>query len=83
NAKLVNAVSVRDSARRAMEVHGAAGLMTGRPIERLFRDAEHTYAPAGTGDIQILRLGQEALGTEHDQWSQRFPSPLPATGTAA
>ncbi|MFE3900585.1 acyl-CoA dehydrogenase family protein [Streptomyces sp. NPDC059153] len=83
NAKLVNVELVRDSARTAMDVHGAAGLMTSRPIERLFRDAEHTYAPAGTGDIQILRLGQESLGTEHDQWSQRFPSPLTAAGAAA
>ncbi|MGW1107388.1 acyl-CoA dehydrogenase family protein [Streptomyces sp. NPDC002540] len=83
NAKLVNVELVRDSARAAMEVHGAAGLMTSHPIERLFRDAEHTYAPAGTGDIQILRLGKAALGDELGQWAQRFPSPLSLTPTEA
>ncbi|MFD9604730.1 acyl-CoA dehydrogenase family protein [Streptomyces sp. NPDC059970] len=83
NAKLVNVELVRDSARAAMDVHGAAGLMTSHPVERLFRDAEHTCAPAGTGDIQILRLGQEALGNEHGQWSLRFPTPLPVAPTGA
>jgi acyl-CoA dehydrogenase len=82
-AKLVGVELVRDSARTAMDVHGAAGLMTTRPIERLFRDAEHTYAPAGTGDIQILRLGQQALGTGHEQWSQRFSPLLSAVGATA
>ncbi|MFE7331567.1 acyl-CoA dehydrogenase family protein [Streptomyces sp. NPDC057565] len=79
NAKLVNVESVRDSARAAMDVHGAAGLMTSRPVERLFRDAEHTCAPAGTGDIQILRLGQTALGDTPGLWSARFRTPLPRT----
>ena len=34
------------------------------------RDAFHPYAPAGTGDIQLLRLAQSALGLSKGQWSR-------------
>ncbi|MFD5428794.1 acyl-CoA dehydrogenase family protein [Streptomyces sp. NPDC127084] len=72
NAKLVNVESTLDSARNAMEIHAAAGLFTDRPIERYLRDAHHIFAPAGTSDIQLLRLGEVALGTAKGQWSQRL-----------
>lgn len=72
NAKLINVEYALDSARNAMEVHGAAGLFTDRPIERYLRDAHHIFAPAGTSDIQLLRLGETALGTAKGQWSERF-----------
>jgi len=72
NAKLINVEYALDSARNAMELHGAAGLLTDRPIERYLRDAHHIFAPAGTSDIQLLRLGEVALGTAKGQWSQRF-----------
>ena len=75
NAKLVNVEYALDSAREAMEIHAAAGLLTDRPIERYLRDAHHIFAPAGTSDIQRLRLGEVALGTAKGQWSQRL-SPL-------
>ncbi|MFI6689404.1 acyl-CoA dehydrogenase family protein [Streptomyces sp. NPDC050485] len=84
NAKVVNVETVLDSARAAMEIHAAAGLFTDRPIERYLRDAQHIYAPAGTSDVQLLRLAETALGTARGQWSERFParphttSPVPA-----
>lgn len=72
NAKLVNVELALDSARAAMEIHAAAGLFTDRPIERYLRDAHHIFAPAGTSDIQRLRLGEFALGAAKGEWSQRL-----------
>ncbi|WP_156722038.1 acyl-CoA dehydrogenase family protein [Streptomyces apocyni] len=72
NAKLVNVESALDSARTAMEVHAAAGLFTDRPVERYLRDAHHIFAPAGTSDIQLLRLAEVALGTAKGSWSERL-----------
>ncbi|MGW2559184.1 acyl-CoA dehydrogenase family protein [Streptomyces sp. NPDC001514] len=72
NAKLVNVESTLDSARNAMEIHAAAGLFTDRPIERYLRDAHHIFAPAGTSDIQLLRLAEVALGTDKGEWSERL-----------
>ena len=72
NAKLVNVEYALDSARNAMEIHSAAGLFTDRPVERYLRDAFHIFAPAGTSDIQLLRLGEAALGTSKGSWSERF-----------
>ncbi|NGO68428.1 acyl-CoA dehydrogenase family protein [Streptomyces boncukensis] len=84
NAKLVNVESALDSARNAMEIHAACGLFTDRPIERYLRDAHHIFAPAGTSDIQLLRLGEIALGTAKGSWSSRLadavrrePTPVP------
>jgi alkylation response protein AidB-like acyl-CoA dehydrogenase len=72
NAKLVNVESALDSARNAMEIHAACGLFTDRPVERYLRDAHHIFAPAGTSDVQLLRLGEVALGTSKGQWSERL-----------
>ncbi|MFI1884846.1 acyl-CoA dehydrogenase family protein [Streptomyces jumonjinensis] len=70
NAKLVNVESSLDSARLAMEVHAAAGLFPDLPIERLLRDAFHIFAPAGTSDVQRLRLAEVALGARKGrEWS--------------
>ncbi|MER8002112.1 acyl-CoA dehydrogenase family protein [Streptomyces sp. NPDC095613] len=80
NAKLINVESALDSARVAMQIHAASGLLTGYPIERYVRDAFHLYAPAGTSDIQVHRLAEAALnGTTPPQWSERFPTPPPRT----
>lgn len=76
NAKLFNVESSLDSARTAMEVHAAHGLGTDQPIERYVRDAHHIYAPAGTSDIQRLRLAEELLGTAGPQWSVRLRARL-------
>ncbi|MEO3974715.1 acyl-CoA dehydrogenase family protein [Streptomyces sp. CAU 1734] len=72
NAKLINVESAIDSARSAMEIHAASGLFTDRPIERYLRDALHMFAPAGTSDIQLIRLAEVALGQVKGQWSQRL-----------
>lgn len=74
NAKLINVEYALDSARNAMEIHGAIGLYTDLPIERYLRDAHHIFAPAGTSDVQLLRLGEMALGTYRGQWSERLAS---------
>ncbi|SDI36939.1 Acyl-CoA dehydrogenase [Actinokineospora alba] len=81
NAKLLNVESSLDAARVAMEVHAAYGLDPDRHIERFFRDANHIYAPAGTSDVQRLRLAEVALGTYRDQWSERFAAELRSSST--
>ncbi|WNI19965.1 acyl-CoA dehydrogenase family protein [Actinacidiphila sp. ITFR-21] len=86
NAKLVGAELGTRSALLGMQVHGAAGLRTGRPVERLLRDMLHTGPPAGTSDIQLLRIGQDALGqAPYEQMSVRFgrPPAAPPRGGAA
>ncbi|WP_434598495.1 acyl-CoA dehydrogenase family protein [Streptomyces sp. A5-4] len=76
NAKLINVELALDSARAAMEVHAAAGLMDDVPIGRYLRDAHHIFAPAGTSDIQLLRLAEVALGQSKGQWSHRLSAVL-------
>jgi acyl-CoA dehydrogenase len=78
NAKLIGAELALDSARTAMEIRAAAGLFTDQPVERYVRDAFHIFAPAGTSDIQLIRLAEAALGNNRRQWPQRF-----ATASAA
>ncbi|RNG37360.1 acyl-CoA dehydrogenase family protein [Streptomyces botrytidirepellens] len=72
NSKYISVEATIDSARAAMEIHAADGLRTDRPLQRLVRDAFHTWAPAGTGDVQLHRLAEEALGASQGQWSQRL-----------
>ncbi|MEU8351983.1 acyl-CoA dehydrogenase family protein [Streptomyces sp. NPDC048845] len=72
NAKLLNVEYALDSARSAMEIHAASGLFTDRPLERYVRDAFHIFAPAGTSDIQLLRLGEVALGGAKGSWSEKL-----------
>lgn len=76
NAKLINVELALDSARAAMEIHAAAGLLADVPIGRYLRDAHHIFAPAGTSDIQLLRLAEVALGQSKGQWSQRLATAL-------
>lgn len=47
---------------RAIEVHGAVGLMEDFPIERYFRDARSLTIPDGTTEIQKLVIGRRLLG---------------------
>ncbi|MFC4855009.1 acyl-CoA dehydrogenase family protein [Actinophytocola glycyrrhizae] len=79
SAKLLNVESSLDSARTAMEVHAAYGLYPDSNIERFLRDANHIYAPAGTSDVQRIRLAEVALGTYREQWSARFSEQLRAS----
>jgi len=82
NAKLVNVELSLNAARTAMEVHAAHGLSGGRKLERLLRDAHHIYAPAGTSDIQRLRLAEVALGDTKRQWSERLSERLRSSSAA-
>lgn len=84
NAKLQNVELSLDSARTAMEVHAAHGLSADRRLERLVRDAHHIYAPAGTSDVQRLRLAEVALQTaaHRDEWSELLASELRASSAA-
>ncbi|MCX4578879.1 acyl-CoA/acyl-ACP dehydrogenase [Streptomyces sp. NBC_01571] len=82
-AKLMNYELGVKSARLAMEVHAACGVFTDRPLERFFRDAQPIFAPAGTSDVQRLRLARLARGaTAGAQWSQRFAAPAPSMVSA-
>jgi alkylation response protein AidB-like acyl-CoA dehydrogenase len=77
NAKLVNVEYAIDSARSAMDVHGAIGLDAARPVQRYLRDAHHIVAPAGTSEIQRLRLAELGLGTaKGQQWSEKLADVL-------
>ncbi len=82
NAKLVNVELSLNAARTAMEVQAAHGLSGGRRLERLLRDAHHIYAPAGTSDIQRLRLAEVALGDTKRQWSERLSDRLRSSSAA-
>lgn len=82
NAKLVNVEQSLDAARTAMEVHAAHGLSADRKLERFLRDAHHMYAPAGTSDIQRLRLAEVALGDTKRQWSERLSERLRSSSAA-
>jgi alkylation response protein AidB-like acyl-CoA dehydrogenase len=77
NAKLVNAEYAVDSARLAIEIHGAYALFPeNSPIARYQRDAFHILPPAGTSAVQRLRLAEAALGRGKEApWSLRFPTP--------
>ncbi|MEU6813988.1 acyl-CoA dehydrogenase family protein [Streptomyces sp. NPDC046860] len=72
NSKLLGHRYAARSAQDAMELHGARGLDGTGLLQRLWRDIQCTYAPAGTGMIQLLRLADTALGTAPVQWSERL-----------
>ncbi|WP_217561568.1 acyl-CoA dehydrogenase family protein [Streptomyces sp. GbtcB6] len=60
------------SARDAMELHGARALDGDYPLQRLFRDIQYTYPPAGTGEFQRIHLAKTALGETEIEWSERL-----------
>ncbi|MBF9071838.1 acyl-CoA dehydrogenase family protein [Streptacidiphilus fuscans] len=77
--KLEATENVLASANLAMQCLGGAALLTEHPIQRLLRDAHHIEAPAGTSDIQRLRLADDLLDrTKGPQWSARYPQTLTA-----
>jgi len=47
---------------RAIEIHGALGLVEEYPIERYFRDARSLSIPDGTTEIQKLVVGRQLTG---------------------
>lgn len=49
-------------ASKAIQIHGAYGLSTEYPVEKLFRDARMLTIPEGTSEIQQLIIGRAILG---------------------
>lgn len=81
SAKTTGHELAADSARDAMELHGAHALDGDYPLQRLFRDIPYTYAPAGTGEFQRIHLARTTLHETEVEWSQRMASET--AGTAA
>ncbi|MGE5765175.1 MAG: acyl-CoA dehydrogenase family protein [Mycobacterium leprae] len=83
NAKYVNVEFGLDSARTAMEVDAACGLLTDRPVERYLRACAMPTTSShrrGPSDVRLLRLAEMALRTSKGEWSKRFAD-LTATAT--
>lgn len=76
-----------ESGKDAMELHGANGLASSGEVSRVWRDMQTVYAPAGTGEVQRLRLAESALREKRTRpapedeperivWSVRFADQL-------
>ncbi|MEU2993455.1 acyl-CoA dehydrogenase [Streptomyces griseoincarnatus] len=72
NAKYLGHQWAMKSAQDAMELHGAHALDRDYVLQRLWRDIQHTYPPAGTGEVQRIRLADAAFDEDHIQWSERL-----------
>ncbi|MFJ9151759.1 acyl-CoA dehydrogenase family protein [Streptomyces sp. NPDC102270] len=86
NSKYLNHKWAVRSGQDAMELHGAHAVRTDYPLQRLWRDVQHTYSPAGTGEVQRQRLAETELGAPPVQWSERLAAKTSlflATGKAA
>ncbi|MFE4212264.1 acyl-CoA dehydrogenase family protein [Streptomyces sp. NPDC056844] len=71
-AKYLGHQWARTSAQDAMELHGAQALDRDYALQRLWRDIQHTYPPAGTGEVQRIRLADAAFDDYPIQWSERL-----------
>lgn len=71
-AKLTGHELAADSARDAMELHGAHALDGNYVLQRLFRGIQYTYPPAGTGEFQRIHLVKRALREPVISWSERL-----------
>lgn len=60
NSKYLGHKWAMTSAQDAMELHGAQALDREYVLQRLWRDTQHTHPPAGTGEVQRIRLAAEA-----------------------
>jgi alkylation response protein AidB-like acyl-CoA dehydrogenase len=72
NAKYLGHQWAMQSTQDAMELHGAQALDGDYVLQRLWRDIQHTYPPAGTGEVQRIRLADAALNEDRPQWSERL-----------
>ncbi|MFE6946007.1 acyl-CoA dehydrogenase family protein [Streptomyces chartreusis] len=73
-AKTLGHELAAETGNDAMELHAANGLASDYPMQRIWRDMQTTYAPAGTGEVQRRRLAQSRLEEEtgtgtRTQWS--------------
>ncbi|MEU6495706.1 acyl-CoA dehydrogenase [Streptomyces sp. NPDC046984] len=72
NAKYLGHQWAVRSGRDAMELHGARALDTDYLLQRLWRDIQHTYPPAGTGEFQRIHLAKAALQEAPIDWSEQL-----------
>ncbi|MFI7181969.1 acyl-CoA dehydrogenase family protein [Streptomyces anthocyanicus] len=72
NSKYLGHQWAMQSAQDAMELHGAHALDGDYILQRLWRDIQHTYPPAGTGEVQRINLADAAFDEDHIQWSERL-----------
>ncbi|WP_145502609.1 acyl-CoA dehydrogenase family protein [Streptomyces sp. CFMR 7] len=72
NAKYLGHQWAMTSTQDAMELHGAHALDRGYLLQRLWRDIQHTHPPAGTGEVQRIRLADAAFDEDDVQWSERL-----------
>ncbi|MGW1006474.1 acyl-CoA dehydrogenase family protein [Streptomyces sp. NPDC002520] len=76
NAKYQSHRLMIRSAQDAMELHGAHAF-SDPVLRRLWRDTPYTYAPAGTGEVQRIRLADAALNEDPISWSERLAAEKP------
>ncbi|MEU4147328.1 acyl-CoA dehydrogenase family protein [Streptomyces parvulus] len=72
NSKYLGHQWAAQSTQDAMELHGAHALDGAYVLQRFWRDIQHTYPPAGTGEVQRIRLADAAFDEDHIQWSERL-----------
>lgn len=72
NAKYLGHHWAAQSAQAAMELHGAQALDGDYVLQRLWRDIQHTYPPAGTGEVQRIRLADAAFDEDGIPWSEHL-----------
>ncbi|WP_438306610.1 acyl-CoA dehydrogenase family protein (plasmid) [Streptomyces sp. HUAS TT11] len=72
NAKYLGHQWAVRSGRDAMELHGAQALDADYALQRLWRDIQHTYPPAGTGEFQRIHLAKAALQETLIDWSEQL-----------
>jgi alkylation response protein AidB-like acyl-CoA dehydrogenase len=75
NAKLTAKRAAVAASQQAADLFGGYAVRADYPLARLDRDIRHVAAPAGPDDLQLLRLGQDALGVPRQQWSAHFTGP--------
>ncbi|MGW0770811.1 acyl-CoA dehydrogenase family protein [Streptomyces sp. NPDC002676] len=75
NAKYQGHKLAARSAQDAMELHGAHAFAD-PVLQRLYRDIPYTYAPAGTGEVQRIRLADAALDEGVISWSERLATEI-------
>ncbi|MFE6939706.1 acyl-CoA dehydrogenase family protein [Streptomyces chartreusis] len=63
-AKALGHELATETGNDAMELHAANSLANDYPLQRIWRDMQATYAPAGTGEVQHLLLADNLLQEE-------------------
>ncbi|WP_416531625.1 acyl-CoA dehydrogenase family protein [Streptomyces coelicoflavus] len=83
NSKYLGHQWAAQSTQDAMELHGAHALDGAYVLQRFWRDIQHTYPPAGTGEVQRIRLADAAFDEDHIQWSERLGASCKAALTSS